>query len=63
MDKINLDCAATTKINLSALTAMEKIMLNYPYNPSSHHSGGYEALEILKKARAEVARAVGAQDY
>ena len=62
MDKINLDCAATTKIDENALKAMEGIMLNYFYNPSSHHCGGYEALAILKKARADVAKAVGAQE-
>lgn len=62
MDKINFDCAATTKIDSNALKAMEGIMLNYFYNPSSHHCGGYEALTVLKKARIEVAKAVGAQE-
>ena len=59
--QIYLDNAATTKLSLTA----REVLLNHIYetygNPSSLHSVGQKAAEVLADARARIAACIGAQ--
>lgn len=60
MKKIYADNAATTKMSESVIGAVLPIMREYYGNPSSLHTTGQEAAEILVKAREEAAKLIGA---
>lgn len=57
---IYADNAATTKMSAAAIEAMTKCMQETYGNPSSLHSVGQEAAEVLQKAREEIAAVLGA---
>ena len=59
--QVYADNAATTKISQAALTAMMPVFETYYGNPSSLHSVGQEAKEMLEDARARLAKAIGAE--
>ncbi len=56
---IYFDNAATTVVSNNAAKAALEVMCNAYANPSSAHSFGLEAEHILKKARAEILKALG----
>ena len=53
--QIYADNAATTKISHRALQAMMPCFETYYGNPSSLHTAGQEAKEVLEDARARIA--------
>ncbi len=55
------DNAATTKISAAALKAMMPAFETYYGNPSSLHSVGQEAKELLEDARERIARCIGCE--
>ena len=55
------DNAATTKISSHALQAMMPCFENYYGNPSSLHTVGQEAKEVLDDARARIAQCLGCE--
>ena len=55
------DNAATTKISAAALKAMMPAFETFYGNPSSLHSVGQEAKELLENARERIARCIGAE--
>ena len=55
------DNAATTKISQAALQAMMPAFETYYGNPSSLHSVGQEAKEMLESARERLAKCIGAE--
>ena len=55
------DNAATTKISATALSAMMPAFETYYGNPSSLHTAGQEAKELLENARERIARCIGAE--
>ena len=57
---IYADNAATTKISPAAMAAMTKCMEEAYGNPSSRHSVGQKAAEVLQKAREDIAEILGA---
>ena len=57
---IYADNAATTKISSAAMAAMTKCMEEAYGNPSSLHSVGQKAAEVLQKAREDIAEILGA---
>ena len=57
---IYADNAATTKTSPAAAEAMVRCMEETYGNPSSLHSVGQKAAEILQKAREEIAALLGA---
>lgn len=57
---IYADNAATTKINPVAMDVMNKCMTEVYGNPSSLHSAGQKAAEIMQKAREDIAQVLGA---
>ena len=57
--QVYVDNAATTKISRHALDAMMPCFETVYGNPSSLHSVGQEAKEILDEARAKVAKCLG----
>jgi len=57
---IYADNAATTKINPEALRAMTACASEVYGNPSSLHTAGQKAAEVLQKAREEIAECLGA---
>ena len=57
---IYADIAATTKISPAAMAAMTKCMEEAYGNPSSLHSVGQKAAEVLQKAREDIAEILGA---
>ena len=59
--QVYADNAATTKISEAALQAMMPCFENYYGNPSSLHSVGQEAKEVLEDARARVAACLGCE--
>ena len=59
--KVYADNAATTKISQKALQAMLPIYETYYGNPSSLHTVGQEAKEVLEDARARVAVCLGCE--
>ena len=59
--QVYADNAATTKISSTALNAMLPVFETYYGNPSSLHSVGQEAKEILENARERLAKALGCE--
>ena len=59
--QVYADNAATTKISNAALRAMMPAFETYYGNPSSLHSVGQEAKEMLENARERIARCIGAE--
>ena len=59
--QVYADNAATTKISNAALQAMLPAFETYYGNPSSLHSVGQEAKEMLENARERIARCIGAE--
>ena len=59
--QVYADNAATTKISEAALQAMLPCFETYYGNPSSLHTVGQEAKEILEDARARVAKCLGCE--
>ena len=59
--KVYADNAATTKISNHALQAMMPCFEKYYGNPSSLHTVGQEAKEVLEDARAKVAACLGCE--
>ena len=59
--QVYADNAATTKISNAALQAMMPAFETYYGNPSSLHSVGQEAKEMLDNARERIARCIGAE--
>ena len=55
------DNAATTKISAAALEAMMPAFETFYGNPSSLHSVGQEAKELLENARERIARCIGCE--
>ena len=58
--QVYADNAATTKISSAALQAMLPAFETYYGNPSSLHSVGQEAKELLENARERIAACIGA---
>lgn len=59
--QVYADNAATTKISDYALQAMMPCYETYYGNPSSLHTAGQEAKEVLEEARAKVAKCLGCE--
>ena len=59
--QVYADNAATTRMSDTAKNAMIACFDNYYGNPSSLHSLGQEAKEVLEEARAKVAKALGCE--
>ena len=59
--QVYADNAATTKISSTALSAMLPVFETYYGNPSSLHSVGQEAKEILENARERLAACLGCE--
>jgi cysteine desulfurase len=59
--QVYADNAATTKISQAALQAMMPAFETYYGNPSSLHSVGQEAKEILENARERMAECIGCE--
>ena len=59
--QVYADNAATTKISQHALAAMMPCFETYYGNPSSLHTVGQEAKEVLEDARARVAACLGCE--
>lgn len=59
--QVYADNAATTKISAAALKAMMPAFETFYGNPSSLHSVGQEAKELLENARERIARCIGAE--
>ena len=59
--QVYADNAATTKISSRALQAMMPCFEKFYGNPSSLHSVGQEAKEVLDEARAKVAECLGCE--
>ncbi len=59
--QVYADNAATTKISHRALQAMMPCFETYYGNPSSLHTAGQEAKEVLEDARARVAKCLGCE--
>ena len=59
--QVYADNAATTKISSAALQAMLPVFETYYGNPSSLHSVGQEAKELLENARERLANCLGCE--
>ena len=59
--QVYADNAATTKISQTALAAMMPCFDIYYGNPSSLHTAGQEAKEVLEEARSKVAKCLGCE--
>ena len=59
--QVYADNAATTKISAHALQAMMPCFETYYGNPSSLHTVGQEAKEVLEDARARIAHCLGCE--
>ena len=59
--QVYADNAATTKISAHALAAMMPCFETYFGNPSSLHTVGQQAKEVLEDARARVAKCLGCE--
>ncbi len=60
--RIYADNAATTKISKTAMETMVASAENFIGNPSSLHTSGQLAAEELERARAQIARLIGAAE-
>ncbi len=59
--QVYADNAATTKMSAAAVNAMVSCFETYYANPSSLHSVGQEAKEVLEDARARIAACLGCE--
>ncbi len=59
-NKIYLDCAATTPMDIEVKKAMEPYFCEKFGNPSSLHSFGQEAMAAVDESREKIAKAIGA---
>lgn len=59
---VYFDNSATTKVCPEAISAMTEVMAESYGNPSSSHNLGRKAKALLDKARADVAKAIGAKN-
>ena len=59
--RVYLDNASTTYVGNEALREMMPVFSNVYGNPSSLHSFGREAVDLLDQARDRVAKAIGAK--
>ena len=59
--QVYADNAATTKMSAAAIGAMVPCFEEFYGNPSSLHSVGQQAKEVLEDARARVARCLGCE--
>ena len=59
---IYLDNAATTRLSPTALSVMTRLLSEEYANPSSLHSMGQKAKEIIERARIDVASLLGAKN-
>lgn len=59
--RVYADNAATTKISAHSLAAMMPIYETVFGNPSSLHTVGQEAKEVMDEARAKVAKCLGCE--
>ncbi len=59
--QVYADNAATTKMSRTAMDAMVPCFEKFYGNPSSLHSVGQEAKEVLEQARADVAQCLGCE--
>lgn len=59
--RIYMDNAATTKMSRRATQAMLLYNENFFANPSSLHSAGQEAKEVLERARGQIANCLGCE--
>ena len=59
--RIYADNAATTKISKTSLRAMMPVMSEVYGNPSSLHSEGQAAQELLTEARERIAKNLGCE--
>ncbi len=59
--QVYADNAATTKLSATALKAMMPAFETYYGNPSSLHSAGQEAKELLEDARERIAKCIGCE--
>ncbi|MBE6918036.1 MAG: cysteine desulfurase NifS [Ruminococcaceae bacterium] len=59
--QVYADNAATTKLSATALKAMMPAFETYYGNPSSLHSAGQEAKELLEDARDRIAKCIGCE--
>lgn len=60
--RVYLDANATTAPSTAARTALLEVLDGGPHNPSSAHSAGERAREVIEKARMDVADALGGAD-
>ncbi|TDA67874.1 MAG: cysteine desulfurase [Clostridia bacterium] len=59
MPDIYLDNSATTPVLPEVAEAVDRVLREFPGNPSSLHAKGLEAERLLRRAREETARLVG----
>lgn len=59
---VYLDANATTATSTAARAALLEVLDGGPRNPSSAHSAGARAREVIEKARMDVADALGGAD-
>ena len=59
--QVYADNAATTKLSATALSAMMPAFEQYYGNPSSLHTAGQEAKELLEDARERIAKCIGCE--
>ena len=59
--QVYADNAATTKLSATALSAMMPAFEQYYGNPSSLHTAGQEAKELLEDARDRIAKCIGCE--
>ena len=55
------DNAATTPVSREVIEAMNEAFTTAWGNPSSQHAKGYEAKELVDRARADIAKTLGCQ--
>ena len=60
--QVYCDCAATTKPYLEVLNSVVDTMDLYYGNPSSEHTEGTKAGDLLRKSRHSIAENLGAKD-
>ena len=58
---IYLDNSATTRPNEACVAAMNELLTECWFNPSSVYRPGMDAAHRLKTARAQIAQALGAE--
>ena len=62
LERIYLDHAATSPMHPSVIEKMTKTMTDHFGNPSSIHSFGREARQLVDEARIGIAQSIGAKE-